>query len=156
MQGGGGDIWGTTDQFHFAWQSLAGDGTVSARVASQGATSPWAKAGVMLRQTGDAASAYYAIEVTPSNGIVIQYRASAGANAVMQASIPGTVPAFVRASRSGGTFTASTSTDGVTWTPVAGSGVTLGASGSMLAGLAVTSHDTSASSTVSFDSVAVT
>ena len=156
VQGGGGDIWGTADQFHFAWQSLAADGTVSARVASQGATSPWAKAGVMLRQTSDAGSAYYAIEVTPSNGIVIQYRPSAGANAVMQAGLPGTAPALVRVSRSGGTFTASTSTDGVTWTPVAGSGVTLGVSGSMLGGLAVTSHNTSAASTVTFDSVAVT
>src|SRR5499427_7665249 len=155
VQGGGGDIWGTSDQFHFVSQSLAGDGTLSARVSSQGATSPWAKAGVMLRQTAAATSAYYAIEVTPSNGIVVQFRPSAGANAVTQAGLPGTVPAFVRVARSGSTFTAYTSADGVTWTAVAGSAVTLGMSGSMLAGLAVTSHNTSAASAVTFDSVVV-
>src|SRR5262249_12620626 len=79
---GGNDIWDASDQFHFVWQRLAADGTVSARVASQTNTGPWAKAGVMLRQTADAGSAYYALEVTPGNGIVVQYRAVGGLRAV--------------------------------------------------------------------------
>src|SRR5215472_8006374 len=155
IQGGGGDLWGTSDQFHFVWQPLAGDGTVSARVVAQGASDPWAKAGVMLRQSSDPASAYYAIELTPGNGVVVQYRAGAGANAVWQASVAQSAPAYVRVGRSGSAFTAYTSSDGANWTAVGGSTVTIAVGGSMLAGLAVTSHNTAAASTVTFDSAAL-
>ena len=43
--GGGGDIWGTADSFHFVSQTLAADGTVTAHVTAQQNTSAWAKAG---------------------------------------------------------------------------------------------------------------
>ena len=43
--GGGGDIWGTADSFHFAYQTLTADGTVTAHVTAQQNTSAWAKAG---------------------------------------------------------------------------------------------------------------
>jgi outer membrane protein assembly factor BamB len=155
VQAGGADIWGTSDQFRFMWQPLVGDGTVTARVLSQTSTSTWAKAGVMLRTDSSAGSAYYAIEVTPNNGIVVQSRASAGASATTISSQSGTVPAYLRVARSGSTFTAYTSADGTTWTPVTGSSVTLSVSGGMLGGLAATSHNTATASTVAFDSVAV-
>jgi outer membrane protein assembly factor BamB len=155
VQGGGGDIWSTADQFHSVWQPLAGNGSVTARVVSQGGTDPWAKAGVMLRQDASAGSAYYAVELTPSNGLVVQWRTSAGVSAVGTPSLPGTAPAFVRAVRSGATFTAFTSSDGTTWTQVPGSTATLTASGPMLAGMAVCSHNVSALSSVTFDGVAV-
>src|SRR5438128_7940562 len=51
IQGGGADIWDSSDQFRFAWQSLAADGGISARILSQSPTSGWAKAGAMLRQS---------------------------------------------------------------------------------------------------------
>jgi hypothetical protein len=57
--------------------------------------------------------------------------------------------------RSGNTFTAYTSSDGQLWTPVSGSTVTLSTSGGMLAGLAVTSHDTTQVSTVTATAVTV-
>ncbi len=78
VQGGGGDIWGTSDSFRFLGQPLAADGTVSARVDSQVNTSGWAKAGVMLRATTDPGSAYYAAFLTPSNGIAVQWRSTTG------------------------------------------------------------------------------
>ena len=62
-------------------------------------------------------------------------------------------PLPLRVTRSGSTFTAYTSTDGSTWTPLAGSAVRLSVSGSMLAGLAVTSHNTSSLCTVTMDGV---
>ena len=155
IQGAGGDIWGTSDQFHFAWQSLAADGTISAHVVSQTNTDPWAKAGVMLRQSTNAGDPYYAVYITSGNGIVVQYRSAAGANAVMIASLAGTTPTYLQVARSGTTFTAYTSTDGTTWTPIAGSSVTLNISGSMLAGLAVTSHNVTTLSTVTFDTVSI-
>src|SRR5262249_4150437 len=143
VQGGGGDIWGTSDQFHFVWQPQPGDGSVTARVASPTNTRPWAKAGVMLRQDATAASAYYAVEMTPSNGIVVQDRASSGVSATWPAGVStGTAPAYLRATRSGTTFSAFTSSDGVTWTAVPGSTATLSVSGGMLAGLAGASPNT--------------
>jgi hypothetical protein len=153
IQGGGTDIWSTSDQFHFVWQSLAADGGVSARVVSQSNTSPWAKAGAMLRQSSDSNSAFYAAMITPGYGIVVQYRPAAGAAAVWIASVAGTPPAYLQVGRIGSSFTSYTSNDGVTWSAVPGSSVTLGMSGALLQGLAVTSHNSSALTTVTLDAV---
>jgi hypothetical protein len=153
IQGGGADIWGSSDQFHFVWQSLAADGGVGARVVSQSNTSPWAKAGVMLRQSSDPNSAFYAAMVTPSYGIVVQYRPAAGAAAVWITTAAGTPPAYVQVGRIGSSFTAYTSNDGAAWSAVPGSTVTLSMSGALLQGLAVLSHNPSALSNVTFDTV---
>src|SRR5205823_12524669 len=55
--------------------------------------------------------------------------------------------------RSGTTYSTYTSTDGITWTPVAGSSITLNLSGPVLAGLAITSHNANAVGSVTFDSI---
>ncbi|HEX6477316.1 MAG TPA: hypothetical protein VF043_00620, partial [Ktedonobacteraceae bacterium] len=70
-------------------------------------------------------------------------------------SFTGTVPAYLKVTRSGSTYTTYTSSNGTTWTLVAGSSVTLNMSGSVLAGMAVTSHNTGALGTVTFDTVSV-
>ena len=155
IQGAGNDIWGTADQFHYVWQTLSGDGGVSAQVVTQTVSDVWAKAGVMLRQTSDPGSAYYAVYVTPSNGIAVQYRPSQGASALQAATLSGTVPAYLRVSRVGNTFTAYTSSDGVTWTAVVGSSVTMTMTGPLLAGMAVNSHNGLVLGTVTFSGVQV-
>jgi PQQ-like domain len=152
--GGGSDIWGTADSFQYEWQSLAGSGTVRARVAAQGNTDQWAKAGVMVRTGTDPAAGYYAVFVTPGHGIAVQYRIASGGTS-FQVLGTGTAPILVEVARANDTFTAYTSADGVTWTAVAGSSVSLPSlTGQLLAGLAVTSHNAAALSTVTFDSVA--
>src|SRR5262249_51611526 len=45
------DIWGAADQFRFVYQSLTGDGEIVAQVTALQPTDPWAKAGVMIRET---------------------------------------------------------------------------------------------------------
>jgi hypothetical protein len=154
VSGGGGDIWGTTDAFHYIWQSLATDGGVSAHITSQTNTDPWAKAGVMLRATNNPGSPYYAVFITPGNGVAVQYRTAQGGTST-QVLATGTVPLYLAVGRSGTTFTAYTSTDGSTWTPVPNSAVTLNMTGTLLAGLAVTSHSWTVASTVNFDTVQV-
>lgn len=154
VSGGGGDIWGTADAFHFIDQPLAADGTVTAAVSSQTNSSIWAKAGVMLRSTTDPGSPYYAAFVTPSNGIVVQWRSAQGGGST-QIGVAGAVPTYLRVARytAGGTtyYTAYTSADGATWTAVPGSIQTLaGLSGALLGGVAVTSHNQGTSSTVGF------
>ena len=154
MTAGGNDIWGTTDTFHFVWQSLASDGVVQAKVASQSNSSAWAKAGVMLRQSSDAAAMYYAAFVTPGNGIVVQYRSTQGGGTT-QVKISGTMPVYLLVQRSGSTYSAYTSPDGTTWTAVAGSSVTINMTGSVLAGIAATSHNSNTLGIIVFNSVSV-
>jgi regulation of enolase protein 1 (concanavalin A-like superfamily) len=156
LKGAGGDIWGESDQFHYAWQSISGDGTVSAHVTSQLNTDPSAKTGVMLRSSTDPGSAYYAAYITPANGIQVQYRAINGLSAHQAANPGGTVPAYLRVARSGDSFTAYTSPDGNNWNVVPGSTVTLSnIGGPTLAGLAITSHNSGALGSATIDSVAI-
>lgn len=155
LKGTGIDIAGYSDQFHYVWQSLAADGPISAHVLSQTNTGNWARAGIMVRQSADAGSAYYGAFVTPANGIVVQYRTAPGVGSAQLTSFTGTVPTYLMVARSGNTYTTYTSSDDNTWKLVAGSSITLNLSGPVLAGLAVTSHNGGALSTVTFDTVSV-
>jgi hypothetical protein len=56
LNGGGGDIWGNSDTLHYVYRPLVGDGSIIAQVASQAYSSPWAKAGVMIRESLDPSS----------------------------------------------------------------------------------------------------
>src|SRR6185312_12940603 len=113
VQGSGYDVWNADDQFHYVWQSLPGDGSVSAQVTAQSNTDPWAKAGVMVRVSTDPGASFYAVFVTPGNGIVVDYRAGQSSNVIQAGStLSGTVPAYLRVTRAGSIFTASTSKNG--------------------------------------------
>jgi hypothetical protein len=156
---GGGDIWSTADSFHFDWQNLAADGTISAQVTAQQPVDPWSKAGVMMRATTAAGSPYYAVLVTPGHGIAVQWRTTLGGSP-SQLLTPGTVPAYVMVSRytTTGTnpttyYTAYTSADGKTWTEVPNSSVAITMTGSLLAGIAMTSHSQGTSGSVTLNSV---
>ena len=81
-------------------------------------------------------------------GIAMQYRPSTGAASVQVAQIAGVAPMFLRLIRSGNTFVGAWSTDWSTW-HTAGS-VTVAVDASALAGIALTSHDTSAVATAKF------
>lgn len=157
---GGVDIWNTSDQFRYVSQPFTGDGSVSARVASQTAADAWSKAGVMFRQSSDPASAYYGVFVTPtsSHGIVVQYRNPGGASAQGPTTVVGGAPKFLKIVRTGNTFTAYTSPDGnaATWSQIPNSTVTIPMTDPIEAGLAVTGHNASAYSTAVFDSTQIT
>lgn len=155
ITGSGRDIGGTTDQFHYVSQPLASDGSLSARVLTQTNSNSRARAGVMLRQSTDPAAPWYAAVVTPGSGIWVLERASFGGQVSTLANPAGSVPAYLRVDRTGSSVVASTSPDDVVWTPIAGSAGTFGVSGAVLAGLAVTSHSSTKTSTATFDQVSV-
>lgn len=102
--------------------------------------------------TPTAGDAYYAVFVTPSNGIVIQYRTASGVTTtqVIGQAAPTTYPVTLSITRaSGTTFSAA-----INGTLVPGSTVSMtNLTGSLQAGLAVCSHNTSVLSTAVFDSV---
>ena len=157
VEGGGYDIFFQQDQFHYIWQPLNGDGTVIAHIISQSNTDSAAKAGVMLRANTSLDAPYFAAFVTPSHGISMQYRAKRGDN-TNEILLPDTnkAPVYLKVERVGNTFTAYTSPDGVSWTPIPGSSTIVDMGSSVLAGLAVTSHNISYLSVVTFDTVSIT
>lgn len=150
----GADIWGSADQFRFVYMPLLGDGTITAHVASLTHSDDWAKAGVMIRETLFPDSAFAMAVVTPSNGIDLQYRTATGSGAGMAPSIAGAAPVWLSLARSGGTFTAQTSTDGTTWTPLGTIAIPMRTN--VYVGLAVTAHTNLTQTTAVFDSVSVT
>jgi uncharacterized membrane protein/uncharacterized protein YdeI (BOF family) len=154
VKGSGADIWGTSDQFHFDYWTLPGDGTITARVVSVTNTSFYAKAGVMMRQSLNANSAYAFAAALPSTS-VYQYRMAAGAPAASSGYYAAAYPVWVRLVRANGNLTAYTSADGAIWQKM-GNTVSVGLTGAVYAGLAVTSQDNTKLNTAVFDNVSIT
>jgi hypothetical protein len=104
MTGSGADIWGNSDEFHFAFKTLSGAGSISARVESVENTHNWAKAGVMIRETLDADSAHAMMVVTAAHTSADDTTGGISA------------PYWVKIERDlSGNFTAYSSTNGSTW-----------------------------------------
>jgi hypothetical protein len=152
MTASGVDIWGVADEFHFAYKELSGAGAIIAKVESVGNTDPFAKAGVMIRDTLDADSKYAAVLITPANGVRFQYRNTAGAITERDFVEGITAPQWVKLERtSGGLIRAFYSADGVTWTLLNIKIVSMNAP--MYIGLAVTSHNVDATCEAKFSKV---
>ncbi|MBZ5689021.1 MAG: IPT/TIG domain-containing protein [Acidobacteriia bacterium] len=115
---GGGAIGGTADAFHFAYQLLAGDGSITARVATlSGATFP--EVGVMIRETLSASSTNAFVYFYP-NQAYFAFRSSTGGSTTTQPTSFGSAasPYWVRLIRNGNSFTGYISADGTSWTQV--------------------------------------
>jgi RHS repeat-associated protein len=153
----GADIWNTSDQFRYAYFTLTGDGSLTAKVTSQTNTDGWAKAGVMLRDSL-AANAIHAMTcVTPGNGVAFQRRLATGGTSSNNHTGGGSaaLPHWVRITRTGTTVSGYRSADGITWTLAASDTVTF-SQATIYAGLAVTAHTNAAVSTATFINVSLT
>lgn len=149
--GSGADIYGSTDEFRYVYQSLSGNGEIKARVASMTNTDPWAKAGVMIRENLTANSNHAYCAITPANGAIFQRHLVSG-NVTNQTEAPGvTAPRWVRVTRSGNTFTAYYSSNGTSWTQIATETISMGTT--VYVGLAVTSHNDGTLCTGTFNNV---
>ncbi len=152
--GSGSDIWNSADEFHYVYRPVTGDVTVTARVTSLQNTDPWAKAGVMIRETLNANSRHASTLVTPSNGVSFQRRTITGSGSSHTTTGGIAAPHWVRITRSGDTFTSHRSADGVTWVQI-GTPVTIAMSANVFVGLPMTSHVKSSLGTAVFDNVTV-
>jgi len=140
MTGAGADIWGGADEFHFAYKELTGAGAIIAKVESVGNTDPFAKAGVMIRDTLEPGSRNAAVLITPENGVRFQYRTAAGGTTDRYFEEGITAPQWVRLERTtGGLVRAFYSADGTTWTNF--NLVLVSMDMPVYIGLAVTSHN---------------
>ncbi len=158
MTGAGADIWGTSDEFHFAYKTLSGPGSIIARVDSIEETHVWAKAGVMIRETLDPDSKYAFAVVSAASGVAFQNRIDTGVSATGTTEEEISAPHWVKLERdAAGFFTVSHSTDGSSWNPVAGSiANNIPMASDVYIGLAVTSHNASEAAEVKFSNVTLT
>jgi phosphatidylserine/phosphatidylglycerophosphate/cardiolipin synthase-like enzyme/regulation of enolase protein 1 (concanavalin A-like superfamily) len=153
LRGAGADVWGTSDAFRYAYRSLAGDATITARVASISGSNVWTKMGVMIRSSTSASSAHAFMLVSTGKGLAFQRRRSSGATSLHTSGGSGTAPRWVRLARSGNTITAFVSTNGTSWTRVGSD--TFSMPSTVLVGLVAHSHTTSALATAVFDNVSI-
>jgi regulation of enolase protein 1 (concanavalin A-like superfamily) len=151
----GADIWGTSDQFRFIYQPLAGDAVITARVDALSFADPWSKAGVMIRSSLSANAAHALALVSAGNGAAFQRRRTAGGSSVHTAgSSTAAAPLWVRLARSGSNVTASTSSDGSSWTTIGTDTIALGATAYV--GIAMTSHNVALAASAQISSVTAT
>ncbi len=132
-----------------------GQGATMGEKVSSAAACGQAMVGVMLRASSDPGSPEYSVVVSPGAGIKVQVRTVENGTTNKLANPAGTVPAYLEVTRSGSTFTASTSPDGFNWTVIPGSTFTMSLPAVLLGGLAVTSHNAGQLGTATMDSVTV-
>ncbi len=159
MSAGGTDIWGTADQFTYAFKSLTGNGSITVRVDSVIQSDPWVKVGVMIRNTLEDNSKNAMAFVTADGRVGWQYRNLPAANSTSTRSEPNavTLPHWVRLTRTGDLIKAEHSSDGITWDPMIEeanptepSSLEIAMTPTVLVGLALTSHTTTALTTAEF------
>jgi regulation of enolase protein 1 (concanavalin A-like superfamily) len=140
------------DGFEFAYQSVSGDCSIVARVASQANSSPFAHAGVIIRDGLSDDSGFAEVTLYPNGaGALFQYRADTGSPNTVTGI--GTAPYWVKLTRSGNIFTGAVSANGTTWTTLGST--TLGLSSNVYIGL-LQASGAFALGTSTFDNVAVT
>ncbi len=117
---GSGFLSSKNDAFHFAWQTLAGDGEIIARISSLQATGTSSRVGVMIRDTLATNSRHVFMGMTDDNDYRWVRRTSTNGNTSTTTSSTGTVPnTWVRLTRVGNTITAYKSSTGTApWTQV--------------------------------------
>jgi hypothetical protein len=126
-----------TDQFEFAHQPLAGNGSLTVAMTSLTGSvvvppgglapdvagsvppgpQPWTKAGIIIKASTRPGSAYAAVMVTGSHGVRMQYNYTHDI-AGQTGSPSAAVPAWLRLTRSGDTITGYDSADGTQWTKI--------------------------------------
>jgi hypothetical protein len=122
IQAGGMDLWDTADDFHYLYQPLSGDGQIVANVTGltvpAGATR--AQAAVMIREKLSASSVHASMVVSTDGKAKFRRRTTEGGTTLSDGPSIGSTypPRWLKLVRSGNVFTASISSDGISWTQI--------------------------------------
>lgn len=157
VNGSGSDVFFTEDGFQFALTQLTGDGEIRARVTGQTNTNPWAKAGVMIRESLAPNARHAFIFTTPqaaNNGFGLVWRTEATTSYTGGPALNTAPNNWVRLVRSGSTLSAFSSANGTAWNLVGTVNLT-DFTPQVLIGLAVTSTSPSTLGTATFDNVQI-
>ncbi|HUT46299.1 MAG TPA: LamG domain-containing protein [Sedimentisphaerales bacterium] len=170
MTATGADIFGSADEFHYAFKTLTGPGSIVARVESVEQTDDWAKAGVMIRETLGAGSKFAAVYITPTNadgtatnGCRYQARSDTDAGATSDTTVATDeqmaiiAPYWVKLERDvAGNFRGYYSANGSSWQSMSWNPQSISMSSNVYVGLALTSHDVALTCEAVFSNVTIT
>ena len=154
VTGQGSAIGGTADSLNYAYQQVNGDFTFTARLSSESGT--LSNTGLMMRETLDAGASAVTMVLGSTGGRIAAMgsRSTTGGSMAWTTGNQYTVtPVWLRLERSGNVFTASQSSDGVTWFTVGTS--TISMASTYYVGLVACSGDISSDTTETsmFDNV---
>jgi len=159
----GTDIWGTADEFRYVFKQLSGPGSIVARMESMENTDPWAKAGVMIRQTLDPDSKFAAVYITPENGCRFQARTTTATEATSDTEVATeeqiaiTAPYWIKIERdTADNFNGYYSNDGINWQAMTWNPQNISMSPDVYIGLAVTSHNVDVTCSAMFSGIQTT
>jgi len=142
MTAAGANIWGAADEFHYAYKTLNGSGSIIAKVESIKNSHSWAKGGVMVRDTLEPGSAHGTMFLTAAQGLAFERRIEAGGNTTRDRQTVITAPYWVKVEvetvQAGVRVRASHSADGIAWTELGDDLLTT--NGPVQIGLALTSR----------------
>jgi hypothetical protein len=161
ITGTGRDIWGSADQFQFAYAELPGDGGITARLLSQtGGRDGWAKSGTMLRESLDPGSRCAFMPYTNSYAFQPSWRVETGETPTddglgSQGRKLDAGPIWIRTQRKGQIYQHLLSDDGKTWILIGQKTLPIDAGKPMLAGLCATMHGGATPLVAVFDNVSV-
>ena len=158
------DIAGTADEFHYAFKTLTGTGTIVAQVLSVQNTDQWAKAGVMIRETLEPGSRFAAVYMTPGMGCRFQTRRDTDIAVVSDTQeavatdeeLALTAPYWVKLERTVTGFNAYYSNNGTSWKAMAWNPQTVSMASNVYIGLALSAHNANAVCEAKFSNVQTT
>jgi TolB protein len=152
IAGGGENMWFTNDAFHFVWEKMSGDFTLTADIRWIGTNgNPHRKACLLVRQSLDANSAYADVAVHGSGLTALQYRETTGDTThEVQSDI--SAPARVRLEKRGDYISMWLAPTGGELKP-AGGYVPVPFKGKFYVGLGVCAHDNKAIEQAVFSNV---
>jgi len=163
MTATGADIWNEADEFHYAYKTLTGVGTIEAQVLSVQNTHAWAKAGVMIRETLEPGSKFAAVYVTPGNGCGFQARGATDADATSDTPVATNeqkaikAPHWVKLERDvAGNFRGYYSSNGTAWQSMSWNPLPVSMTSNIYVGLALTAHNANAVCEAKFSNVRTT
>lgn len=154
ITGGGANIWGKQDQFHYVWKETTGGFTVTATAQFVGQGADFRKAAIMVRQSLDADSAFADVVAHGNGTTSLQWRSRKGED----------VNTFDLPTDGPGTFTIKLVRNGVRIFLYVGKNgaevkeivhTEVSFQNPVLVGLAVCAHDAKAAETVLFSNVSI-
>jgi len=155
-QAGSGVIGSTSDKLRFTYQTLTGDGEITARISALQDTGNSSRVGVMIRDSLAPDSKEFFMGMTGTNAYRWARRTTTGGSTSVSNNNTGTIPnTWVRVVRSGTTISAYKSTNGTTWINV-GSTLNTTFGSTCYIGLAVGSGSDTTINTSQFSNVSVT
>jgi hypothetical protein len=118
VRSSGTNILAEDDSFHFVFKKIEGASQIVARVTSVQFTDPWARAGLMMRESLAANSRHVLWSITPVRGGVFQWRERLGETTGVRLDGRMSLPCWLKLKRDGEWFTGFKSQNGKQWIPV--------------------------------------